>query len=87
MVQAIMAGLLLNEESDEYWAKFLAFNIDREINAAASGDDKMYMSKARSIASNFRSNQVMRRIRSFHYFYDNHGLFSFLFAGFTRKSL
>jgi transcription elongation factor S-II len=59
MVQAILGTLMLNEDADEYWAKFLAFNIDRELNALFP-DQKLYISKARSIAANLRNNQTLR---------------------------
>lgn len=64
MVQSILASLMLTEGADEYWGKFLAFNIDRELNTLYP-DQKLYMSKARSIASNLRSNQVFVNIISF----------------------
>lgn len=66
MVQAILGTLMLNEDADEYWAKFLAFNIDRELNALFP-DQKLYISKARSIAANLRNNQVMNVLESVQY--------------------
>lgn len=57
MVQSFISRLMLTEDADEYWAKFIAFNIDRELHLLCP-DHNAYSAKARSLISNLKSNTV-----------------------------
>lgn len=48
---------MLTPDADEYLVKFIAFTIDKELNALCP-DANAYTAKARSLVSNLKTNEV-----------------------------